>query len=104
MSNDTATRKPESELQYRDHQPHEINGPVTVGKTSFAIGDQVSGPDHYGQTIAGPIIRFEQMDTKSSATCVITYLKTPVVYAAVQHAGRPNVSTLINVRNLSPAS
>jgi len=95
------TRKPESELVFRDHAPHEITGPVTVGRVSFAVGDTVSGPDRFGRTITGPIGRLERMDTKLSATSVVTYRKTPAIYAAVQHADRPNVSTLIDVRKLT---
>jgi len=53
----SGTRKPESELAFRDHAPQEITGPVTVGRASFAVGDTVSGPDRFGRTITGPIIR-----------------------------------------------
>jgi hypothetical protein len=103
MSNETATRKPESELTFRDHDLHDAEGPFRVGRESFAEGDPVSGPDRFGRAITGPIARFARMDTKASATGVVTYLKTPVVYAFVQHEGNPNVSTAINVRKLSQA-
>ena len=96
-----STRKPESELQFRDHAPHEIPGPVRVGRVSFAVGDPVSGPDRFGQTITGTIGRLEQLDTKLSGSSVVTYRKTPAFYAAVQHADRANVSTLIDVRKLT---
>jgi hypothetical protein len=96
----SAPRKPESELEFRDHEPHEVTGPVKVGRTSFTVGDLVVGPDRFGRTVTGIIGRLERMDTKVSATSVVTYRKTPVYYASVQHFGRPNLSTLIDVRKL----
>lgn len=97
----SSIRKPESELVFRDHEPHQVAGPVKVGKVSFAAGDLVSGPDRFGRTVTGQIKQLERLDTKASATSVITYRKTPAFYAAVQHADNANVSTLIDVRKLS---
>jgi hypothetical protein len=97
----SVTRKPESELTFRDHTPYEIVGPVRAGRALFAVGDLVSGPDRFGRTVTGLIGRLKQLDTKTSATSVVTYRKTPAVYAAVKHADNTNVSTLIDVRNLS---
>lgn len=96
-----STRKPESELEFRDHAPHEITGPVKVGGVSFAVGDLVSGPDRFGCTVTGPVRRLEMLGTKLSAAGVVTYRKTSAVFAAVQHADKPGVSTLINVRKLT---
>jgi hypothetical protein len=102
-------RKPESELTFRDHDVKPLNQDwIRVGKRTFRVGDKVTATDRFRQTVVGVIRNFEYMDTKSSATATVTYLKQPVYYASVEYdpatAEKPGTASIaLDVRKLSPA-
>ena len=100
--------KPESELGILDLEGVVIDGPVKCGGETFSVGDVVAITDRWKRELTGPITRFERVDTKASATALVTYRKTPAYFAVVMYEpgtqSRGSASILARVGTLRRAS